>query len=522
MNFHIATRFSGLVLASLILGATLLTPSPAVADPVAAQAAFDRANAAFRSGDYEAALADYNEALAGGKDSPRLFYNMGLAHYRLGQYSQAQWAFMEAQKDDRMAALAQYQLGVLAKREGDKRSAERWFKRSLNNADSPKLRLLSVRALEKIGAAQPRFESAFAAGLGHDSNAFRTPSEAYTDYSQEPPVPVDPVVQSGSYVPVRIRASYFNPISERSTFIASYRHRGDYYMDEALENADETDHRLRVGMERALGDGKSSSRQFSYLAEIRSHGETNFDRDDGLERFDDGASIADRYDYTGAGVRAELRNRIGRYRYEVDGGYAIRDYEDEPTASSYDLSDYWLHGAFKIPLANTTRLELAYKHHVRSFDERRARDLAGDASSANPTLEYQYDQLAIGLRHRISNGVVTELVYSLTNREDQYVGYNNYIKNKISFETTLELSDKFAAEVEIDYRDQQYDNAFAFDNPTQPAKEYQEFQFAASALYRFTEQLSLRVVLKQEEIESSDPRGAYDRLRADLSLYWGL
>ena len=117
MNFHIATRFSGLVLASLILGATLLTPSPAVADPVAAQAAFDRANAAFRSGDYEAALADYNEALAGGKDSPRLFYNMGLAHYRLGQYSQAQWAFMEAQKDDRMAALAQYQLGVLAKRE---------------------------------------------------------------------------------------------------------------------------------------------------------------------------------------------------------------------------------------------------------------------------------------------------------------------------------------------------------------------------------------------------------------------
>jgi hypothetical protein len=421
-----------------------------------------------------------------------------------------------------MAALAQYQLGVLANREGDKRSAERWFKRSLNNADSPKLRLLSVRALEKIGAAQPRFESAFAAGLGHDGNAFRTPSEAYIDYSQDPPVLVDPVVQSGSYVPIRIRASYFNPISERSTFIASYRHRGDYYMDEALENADETDHRLRIGMERALGDGKSSSRQFSYLAEIRSHGETNFDRDDGLERFDDGASIADRYDYTGAGVRAELRNRIGRYRYEIDGGYAVRDYEDEPTASSYDLSDYWLHGAFKIPLARTTRLELVYKHHVRSFDERRARDLDGDGSSANPTLEYQYDQLAVGLRHRISNGFVTELVYSLTNREDQYVGYNNYTKNKISFGTTLELSDKFAAEVEIDYRDQQYDNAFAFDNPTQPAKEYQELQLAASALYRFTEQLSLRVVLKQEEIESSDPRGAYDRLRADLSIYWGL
>ena len=76
--------------------------------------------------------------------------------------------------------------------------------------------------------------------------------------------------------------------------------------------------------------------------------------------------------------------------------------------------------------------------------------------------------------------------------------------------------------LEIDYRDQQYENAFAFDNPTQPAKEYQELQFAASVLYRFTEALSLRAVLKQEDIQSSDPRGAYDRLRADLSIYWGL
>jgi hypothetical protein len=522
MDFDLGTRFSGLLLGSLMLGAALLAPSLAAADPVAAQAAFDRANAAFRDGNHAAALADYNEALSNGKDSSRLFYNMGLAHYHLGQYSQAQWAYIEAAKDDRMAALAQYQLGVLANREGDKRSAEKWFKRSRANANSPKLRLLSVRALEEIGASQPHFESAFAAGLGHDSNAFRAPSESYTDLSQDPPVLVNPVEQSGSYVPIRIGATYFNPVSERATFIASYRHRGDYYTDEALENADETDHRLRLGMERALGDGKSSSRQFSYAAEIRSHGETNFDRDDGLERFDDGVSIADRYDYIGAGVRAELKNRIGRYRYEIDGGYARRDYEDEPTASSYDLSDYWLQGAFKIPLARTTRLEFVYEHYVRSFDERRARDASGDSSSANPTLEYQYDKLGLGLRHRISKSVVTELVYSLTNREDQYVGYNNYSKDKISFETTLELSDRFAAQIEIDYRDQQYENAFAFDDPTQPAKEYQEFQIAASALYRFTDHLSLRVDVKQEDVESSDPRGAYDRLRADLSVYWGL
>ncbi len=513
-------RFFGLALGSVILGAALLTPSLAVGDTVAAQSAFDKANSAFRSGEYASALAGYNEALSSGKNSSRLFYNMGLTHYHPGQYSQAEWAYLEAAKDDRMAALAHYQLGVLASREGDTRAAEKWFKRSRANADSPKLRLLSVRALEKLGSAQPYFESTLSAGYGYDSNAFRAPNKPYTDLSQDPPEPVDPVEQSGSYVPIRIRATYYNPISDRSTFTASYRHRGDYYADKSLDNADETDHRLRFGMQRALGDGNSSSRQFSYAAEIRTRAETNFDRDDGLERFDDGVSIADRYDYNGAGVEAELRNRIGRYRYEIDGGYQVRDYEDLPTASSYDLSAYWLHGALKIPLAQRSRLELGYHYYVRSFDERRARDENGESSAANPTLEYQYGRLEIGLRHRLSSNVVAELVYSLTDREDQYVGYNDYSKDNISLETTVELSDQFAAQIEIEYRDQQYDNAFAFDDPTQPQKEYQELQVTASALYRFTDKFSLRANVKHEDVDSSDPRGEYDRLRAGLSIYW--
>lgn len=514
------TRSSGLLLSSLILGALLLAPSPASADTVAAQAAFNEANSAFRNGAYDAALAGYSDALANGKNSSRLFYNMGLAHYHLGQYSEARWAYTEAAKDDRMAALAHYQLGVLANREGDRKSAERWFKRSRANADSPKLRQMSVRALEKIGASQPHFEWVFSAGFGHDSNAFRAPNTSYTDLSQDPAVAVDPVEQSGSYVPIRIGATYFNPVSDRSTLILSYRHRGDYYTDKALDNADETDHRLRLGMERALGDGNSSSRQLSYSAEVRTHGETNFDRDDGLDRFDDGLSIADRFDYTAVGVQSELKNRIGRIRYEVDGGYQLRDYEDVATASSYDLSSYWLHGALKIPLARMTRLEVGYRYYVRSFDERRARDANGDSSAANPTLEYTYGMFELGLRHRLSKSVVTEIVYSLTNREDQYVGYNDYTRDKISFETTLELSDNFAAQLEVAYRDQQYDNAFAFDDPTQPQKEYEKFQVAASALYRFTDQLLLRADIKQEDVDSSDLRGEYDRLRAGLSLYW--
>jgi hypothetical protein len=90
----------------------------------------------------------------------------------------------------------------------------------------------------------------------------------------------------------------------------------------------------------------------------------------------------------------------------------------------------------------------------------------------------------------------------------------------MALEMTFEPTDRLEAEIEIAYRDQQYPNAFAFNNPTQAPKEYQELEVEASARYRFTDQLSLRLDVEQEDVESSDPRGEYDRLRTSLSVYW--
>ena len=46
-----SNRLPGLVVASLLLGVALLLPQTAAADDATAQAAFDRANEAFRGGD---------------------------------------------------------------------------------------------------------------------------------------------------------------------------------------------------------------------------------------------------------------------------------------------------------------------------------------------------------------------------------------------------------------------------------------------------------------------------------------
>lgn len=512
-------KFVFKVVAAAILGMAVASPVT-YADSGDAQAAFDQGNAAFRSGDFSSALALYNDALVGGKDTSRLYYNMGLAHLRLGQYPQAQSAFSQSANDPQLAALSYFQLGVLAYEEGDTSKAEVWFRRSASDTDSSRLRERSLDALATIGAPQGQFDSSFSAGFGYDSNAFRAPSDAYTDLSLDTPELVTPVERSGAYIPVRIRAAYIKSMSSRSVWIASYRHRGDYYSDAELDNANETDHRVSLGIQRFLDGSKSRSRQFSVEATLRSHAETNFDRDDGLERFDDGVSIADRFDFMSAGVGLDFRNRVGRLRYEIDAGFTQRDYEDLPATSSYDLQAFWAGATVKVPLAERSRLELGYTQYSRSFDERRSRDLTGDTSSGNPTLEYSYGMVEVGLRHRFNDAVVSEFIYSITSREDEYLGYNDYDRDRLRLETTFDVSERLAARLRFDYRDQQYPNAFAFDDPTQPAKEYEAVEISARVLYRITPKLYLRADVEQDDVDSSDPRGAYDRLRSDIGVIW--
>ena len=82
------------------------------------------------------------------------------------------------------------------------------------------------------------------------------------------------------------------------------------------------------------------------------------------------------------------------------------------------------------------------------------------------------------------------------------------------------MASKVSASLELDYRDQQYPNAFAFDNPTQSEKEYQDLELTIGGVYRLNRRLSLRAEIRQDSVDSSDPRGEYDRLRTRVGVYW--
>lgn len=145
---------------------------PARGDDARAVAAFDEGVALTREGRFEAALERFIAAREAGDRSARLAFNLGVVFYRLQRHAEARAAFEDATHFDETADLAYYNLGLVALAVDDRAQAERWFRRTVDQARQPALRRLGMRALtEGLGLSAPRAARGSLALLrGHDSN----------------------------------------------------------------------------------------------------------------------------------------------------------------------------------------------------------------------------------------------------------------------------------------------------------------------------------------------------------------
>ena len=80
-----------------------------------------------RDGAHRAAVRQYRQAIAGGQDSPLVQYNLGVALYRLDDFTAAETAFRRAAEDPALAPLALHNLGLVHYAAGEHAAAERAF-----------------------------------------------------------------------------------------------------------------------------------------------------------------------------------------------------------------------------------------------------------------------------------------------------------------------------------------------------------------------------------------------------------
>ncbi|HZW59671.1 MAG TPA: tetratricopeptide repeat protein, partial [Woeseiaceae bacterium] len=350
--WHVLARFGpGAAAAVVLLQGMVLAPAAAAAT---AKELFDDGNRLFRDDLYFAALLRYRQAAEAGMDSALLHYNTGVAHYRAGQYDRARQAFARAADEPRLAWRAQYNLGLTELAAGNQGAAADLFRRVRDQHAEPQLAALARRALAQLqtpaAAAQPdapgvqrtgearpfgALELHATVGVGSDDNAFRSPHQPYADRAQAGSPTVVPVVQSGVFYPLDLVARYAVNSFEHESFFGSYHLAGRYYQDAALGNANEFAHEAAVGSEYRRREDDRERWIFSAFT-IAQHDETWYDRDSGIERDFNGATVGERLSYVRYGPELRLRQAYGRLAFSGRVSGQLWNYEAAGDLPEYD------------------------------------------------------------------------------------------------------------------------------------------------------------------------------------------
>lgn len=156
----------------VFLGCALLSAARAWAYSAQATAHFAEARAAFEAENYSKARALFEMALAEGMQGPAIHYNIGAAAYLGGDLPRAESAFREVARTPAMAALAYYNLGLVAQDRHDAREARDWFERAIKDSPNERLtELASQRLAELPETRAPGLWTYYTrGGAGYDDN----------------------------------------------------------------------------------------------------------------------------------------------------------------------------------------------------------------------------------------------------------------------------------------------------------------------------------------------------------------
>ncbi len=520
-------------MAGLLLVLQLAAAQPALAATIA------DGNVAVRAGDPETALAIFESVRKTDGDSALLAFNRGVAEYRLGRYATAEVSFARASQDRRLAARAFYNLGLVHRAQDQRDDARVWFQQAAAHPSATRtLRGLARKAERSLGARRVRitrvpsefgrdperaidfFDFGITTGVATDSNVYRSPNDPYRDLAQPGAPLVTPDAESGTFVPIEAWAGAEWGRHPYSRFHLGYRFDGEFYTDSAYRNANRYTHRVdlantydrRTRIGRIYVGSSFTAARFA---------EEAFDRDDGSSQTVLGEDVSDRLSFSQFSPRVRFAHDIGDFRYGFKAVAALNEYDE--TQPAVDYSHYQLTGGADISyrLSGMTRIGLNSEYALRDYDSYPARELDGSRFTLAPTLEYKYWSVGALLRQRVTDALWAGVDYQITEREDQYLGYDDYRRNTIRLRANLALR-RLEVTASYVYRDYEFDNAFAFDTPAGGEKTLTSTAAEVDIDFRIWRALSLTAFGRLNLIESSDARLEYDRNQFALGVRWTL
>jgi tetratricopeptide (TPR) repeat protein len=496
-------------------------------------------NAAARAYDFAAALEHYDNLRRSAGDSPLLAFNSGVAQYRLRKFDAAEASFARASQDARLAPRAFYNLGLVHRAQGHSREARIWFQRAQDHPGaSSKLRALASRA-SRGSAATPRqarhipkefgrdperaidfFDFGLDTKFASDSNIYRAPSSPYTDLADPAAPTVDPDVQSGTYVPVTAWLQAEWGRWDYSRFHLGYQFAGDFYTDSAFSNANRHSHVIRLDN---VYDRKTRFGRIYLSSAVTAarYDEEAFDRDDGTSQQVLGEDVSDRLAYDHFGPRLHFVHDIGRFRYGLELAAEVNQYDS--TLAAVDYSHHQFSGGVEVSyrILDGTRLGFDGDYAQRVYEVFPARERDGTRFTLNPALEYRYLGVGTTLRQRITRFAWIGLEYRITDREDQYRGYDDFRRQSLRAVAHLDVP-RLSVDLAYVHRDYDFANAFAFDVPTGGDKTLTSSAAELDLDYRLWRDFYITAHGRLRIVDSSDARLEYEQTQLAVGMKWSM
>ena len=516
----------------------ILLPWHVMAASPASDAAFIAGKQAHKAGRFSAAAAHFEQALDEGHARGPAAYNLGVAHYRAGHYDAAETAFLMASSDPSFAAMSYFNLGLVAKRRGDDQDARIWFNQVRAHPQATaKLRRLAGKALQQLPAqtatadidrwlrpSEPKLSDfldvSVHTGYGSDSNVYRAPPESYIDASDPAAPVIDPIEQSGTFIPLDIITELTWDTKHDGRIRVHYDFEGKFYQEEELSNADEMQHTFFI----AGSIDKPTKRGSWYWSGrfvMERYQQDAYDRDTGDDLFVGTESVTDRRNYTKTGPRFYFQREWGAFGAGFRARGYIRDYDE--TLDYLDAShEHYTAGVFASYRPwKRLLIRLNADASQRLYVTRVAKDLTGTRFIDNDSLEYDYYTGGLTLRQRFTRRLAVSLDYRYTERTDRFEGYEDYTRHTGQINLRY-FGKRLRARAGYTMRTYDFPNAFAYDDPTGELRTLDTSYAHLEAEYFVTDHFGFSINLEQDVVESNDTRTEYDRTLASFSATWRL
>jgi len=394
---------------------------------------FDTGVRLFSNAEYRAALTHFVAAEKAGMKEPKLYFNMGVSHYKLGQYPLAKKAFLRAATYPSLRDLSYFNVGLVAQAENDDAQAKQWFQRVYDHTSDAKLKGLAATKLgmhsgSASTAAAKKWFAGYSLSFGYDDNIEDPSLNSVSGKG-------DNFANAMLYASGVLQGSYNEGVRLMATgYLQKYQDVTVYDLSMLQLKLDKSfiigswKNVAGVGVEQmTLG-----SNDYLRTAKLRLSGEKTLSATDALRlryRYSDITSLDPLYDkLEGSRHEAEIRwrRKLSDRRFQASYEYEIndrKDYTGATTFSSYSPTRHTVELRGRVEPVPQWQLKgrLAYRNSTYA-------DANILTSGARVTREDEQARAAVGVSRKLGKTLKLNVEYKYTDNSSNISAYT-YTRN---------------------------------------------------------------------------------------------